>query len=94
MKEDFLTLADLAQTGGVSLAFAIEASERGFISPDRKQGTTEPLYRRRLAGWLGKLWALRQAGASWATIRAWTARRWDKGNEQERRWPVGYAHLQ
>lgn len=93
MTDDFLTLADLAHVGGVSLAFAIEASEQGFLSPDKKQGTTEPLYRRRLSSWLGKLWKLRQAGARWEVIRAWTLRRWEKGNEQERRWPVGYAHL-
>ena len=93
MKDEFLTLSQLAQMGGVDLAFAIEAAKQGFLSPDRKQGTTESLYRRRLSSWLGKLWRLRQAGAGWEVIRAWTLRRWDKGNEQERRWPVGYSHL-
>ena len=93
MKDEFLTLSELAQAGGVDLAFAIEATEQGFLSPDRKQGTTEPLYRRRLSSWLGKLWKLREAGATWPVIRAWANRRWDSGNEQERRWPVGYSHL-
>ncbi len=93
MTDDFLTLSELAQKSGVDLDFAYEVREQGFLSPDQKQGTTEPLYRRRLSSWLVKLWRLRQAGVEWASIRAWTFRRWKEGNEQERRWPVGYAHL-
>jgi hypothetical protein len=36
------------------------------------------------------LQALRSAGLAWEDIRAWAARRWLPGNEQERRWPASY----
>lgn len=85
-----LTLGELAATAGVSFAFAQEAQREGLITPDQGRTTRRKRYRARLGNWLGKLWALRQAGLSWEELRAWAKRRWQAGYEHERLWPEGF----
>jgi hypothetical protein len=84
------TLGELAARAGVPYAFAKEAAAAGLIRPDAGRTKRAKRYRGKVAGWLGKLQALRAAGLPWEDIRAWAARRFLPGNEQERRWPAGY----
>lgn len=84
------TLGELAERAGVPYAFAQEAARAGLIRPDAGRTKRAKRYRGRLAGWLGKLQALRAASLPWEDIRAWAARRFLPGNELERRWPAGY----
>lgn len=86
---ELLPLAELAQRAGVPYDLARDAVRAKLVRADTGRGTRSPRYRVRLASWLGKLHTLRESGMSWADIRAWSARRWDAGNEGERAWPAG-----
>lgn len=85
------TLGELASLAAVPYDFAKEAARAGLIRPDAGRTTRRRRYRRKLAGWLGKLHTLRAAGLTWDDLRAWAARRWQPGHEHERRWPAGYT---
>jgi len=84
-----LTLGQLADRAEVSYAFAQEAVAEGLLSADQGRTKRRKRYRRRLSAWLCKLYQLRQAGLSWADLRAWKGRRFKPGHEQERLWPAG-----
>lgn len=85
------TLGQTAEVAGVSYAFAKEAEREGLIQPDAGRGKRRKRYRPKVASWLKKLHVLREAGASWDEIRAWTCSRFQPGHEHEVRWPQGYG---
>lgn len=83
-----LTLGDIAQRAGVPYAFALEAQQHGMVRADQGRGTRRRRYRERLKNWLRKLHTLRSGGMTWEDITAWSKRRFQPGNENERVWPV------
>ena len=85
-----LTLGELAKAAGVPYAFAKEAQAQVLIRPDRGRETRVKRYRSRLANWLGKLHGLRDEGYDWDELRAWSARRFQPGYEDERKRPRPY----
>ena len=85
------TLGQTAEVAGASYAFAKEAEREGLIQPDAGRGKRRKRYRPKVASWLKKLHVLREAGASWDEIRAWTCSRFQPGHEHEVRWPQGYG---
>lgn len=86
--ENRLTLGELARLAGVGYAFARECEREGLLRADQGRTTRRRRYRRKSAGWLGKLAGLRADGWEWAELRDWTARRWQPGHEHERANPV------
>lgn len=84
------TLGELATAAGVPYEFAKEAQRANLLRPDSGRGTRVRRYRPRLATWLGKLHALRQAEWSWEDIRAWSKRRFQPGHEHEVCWPANF----
>jgi hypothetical protein len=89
-KPERFTLGELATRAGVPFAFAQEAQREGLLRPDAGRTKRAKRYRGKLATWLTKLHTLRAAGLTWDDLRAWTARRFQPGHEQEARWPVGF----
>ena len=85
------TLGQTAQAAEIPLDFAREAQAEGLLRPDAGRTTRRKRYRPKVASWLMKLHTLRQAGYTWAELRAWSARRFTPGYEHERRWPAGYV---
>lgn len=85
------TLGELATAAGVPHEFAQEVQRADLLRPDSGRGTRVRRYRPRLATWLGKLHALRQAEWSWDDIRAWSKRRFQPGHEHEVCWPANFT---
>ena len=84
------TLPATAKIAEIPVAFAREAQAEGLLRPDAGRTARRKRYRPKLASWLAKLHTLRQAGYTWADLRAWVARRFLPEYEAERRWPAGY----
>lgn len=84
------TLGQTAKAAAVPLDFAREAQAEGLLRPDGGRDQRAKRYRPKVASWLAKLQTLRQAGYTWAELRAWSARRFQPGHEAERGWPAGY----
>lgn len=85
------TLGQTAKAAEIPLAFAQEAQQEGLLRPDGGRTARRKRYRPKVASWLVKLRTLREAGYTWAELRAWSERRFTPGHEHERRWPAGYA---
>ena len=91
--ENRLTLGQLAKQAEVPYAFAQEAVGAKLLRPDQGRTSRRKRYRRRLAGWLAKLYRLRTSGMSWPEIQVWCVRRWQPEHEAERTWPGDVVKL-